>query len=223
MIRFVSHSEVGGHLKNEDFWAVQPFLDDREGYTCAVADGQGGRSGGARAAELACRTCQEIAATYQIGKLQSPEVWTDVIRKADNAVSIDPDAGYTTLIVFGVTHEWMSGASCGDSAVVLHDPQRHGEILTARQFKNPPVGSGAAVAVPFFVQLMSPWTLLAMSDGVWKYSGWESILNLDPVARVEEIVATSLARARLRNGKLQDDFTLVAFQLTPDGCSPSGQ
>jgi hypothetical protein len=110
----------------------------------------------------------------------------------------------------------VSGASCGDSAAVLFGPQQSSEMLTARQFKDPPVGSGGADAVPFFVHLQSPWTLLAMSDGVWKYAGWENILNLDPARRVEEIVAAILARARMRNGGLQDDFTLVAFQHTLD-------
>ena len=214
MIHVVSHSEAGGHARNEDAWVVQPLGDSCVGYLCALADGQGGRAGGARAAEVACRTAVEIGATYPTGKLQSSATWQKVLRAADNAVNDDADAGFATLIVFCVTPEFVSGASSGDSAAVVFGPQHYHVILTAKQHKDPPVGSGGAEPIPFFAPLKMPWTLLAMSDGVWKYAGWENILNLDPTRRVEEIVAALLARARLRGGGLQDDFTLVAFQHT---------
>ncbi len=223
MIRFVSHSEVGGHPKIEDVWAIRPLSDGREGFLCALADGQGGRAGGARAAEVACQVSLEVASNCLVEEFFFPGRWSDILRKADDAVSNDCVAGFTTLIVFCVTPEFVSGASCGDSAAVLHSPARRGAILTERQFKNPPVGSGEVVVVPFFVRLESLWTLLAMSDGVWKYAGLDTILNLDSSRPVEEIVPALLARARLPNGGLQDDFTLVAFQQTTERQAASSQ
>jgi len=216
MIRYHGYSEVGGHPKNEDAWMVQPLADGRDGFLCALADGQGGRAGGARAAEVACRACLEIGSSYRIEDLLFPATWNAILNAADAAVNKDAAAGFTTLVAFCITPEFVSGASCGDSAAVVHRAGRQGEVLTANQFKNPPVGSGAATFVPFVARLKSPWTVLVMSDGVWKYAGWENILNLSPASGVEEIVASVLGKARLPNGGLQDDFTLVAFQQTSD-------
>ena len=50
--------------------------------------------------------------------------------------------------------------------------------LTSSQRKNPPVGSGGAIFVPFACRLIRPWQVLAMSDGVWKYAGWEAIRDV---------------------------------------------
>jgi hypothetical protein len=215
MIRYNAHSEAGGHSKNEDYFVVQPLAADPDGFLCALADGQGGRAGGARAAEVACQTCREIGSTYRPTDLVLPPRWDDLIHKADLAVSRDRAAGLTTLVVFCITPEFVCGASCGDSAVAVCRRDA-GEIVTERQLKDPPVGSGEAVPVPFFARLTSPWILLAMSDGVWKFAGWENILNLDPTRRVEELTAEILRIARLPSGQLQDDFTLVVFQRSGD-------
>ena len=223
MIRIASHTEVGGHAKNEDSLVTCLLPDGSGGFLCALADGQGGRAGGARAAEVACRTCLEMGLNYRTAELLFPVTWSTILRKADQAVNADTLAGFTTLIAFCVTPEFVCGASCGDSATVLQSPGKPGQILTARQFKNPPVGSGDADFVPFVDRLETPWTLLAMSDGVWKYAGWENILNLDTGHGVEEIVAAILAEARLPNGGLQDDFTLVAFQGRVDDGSAGRQ
>jgi hypothetical protein len=222
VIRFASHSEVGSHPRNEDFCAVQPLPAGQDGFLCALADGQGGRAGGAQAAEVACRTCVDTASTYRPSDLLSPAAWGELLRQTDQAVCNDSAAGFTTLVVFCLTPEIVCGASCGDSAALLFGPSRRGKSLTAHQVKNPPVGSGDAVAVPYFVRLDAPWAVLAMSDGVWKYAGLENILNLDPVRPVEEMVAEVLAKARLPNGGLQDDFTLVAFQEAPECEAASG-
>jgi hypothetical protein len=85
-------------------------------------------------------------------------------------------------------------------------------VLTEHQQKNPPVGSGAAIFVPFAARLVRPWVVLAMSDGVWKYVGWNHVFKAASANRGPRIIETIRDMARLPgSGTLQDDFTLVAF------------
>src|SRR6185369_1355332 len=88
---------------------------------------------------------------------------------ADAAVAADREAGFTTLVGLCVGADHVAGASCGDSAAVAVCGASAPRVLTSRQWKNPPVGSGEATFVPFEMELAEPWRLLVMSDGVWKY------------------------------------------------------
>jgi hypothetical protein len=52
-----------------------------------------------------------------------------------------------------------------------------------------------------------------MTDGVWKYADWESVLTASAEGTTEMIIHNLRARAALtRTGNLQDDFTLAVFQ-----------
>ena len=66
-------------------------------------------------------------------------------------------------------------------------------ILTRHQFKDPPVGSGEASFVPFTARLASPWTVLALTDGVWKYAGWDHVLQV--AAQCPKVAEVRCARA----------------------------
>jgi hypothetical protein len=212
MIQVFSHSETGGHAENEDAFVAQPHPSDPDSYLCAIADGQGGRAGGGRAARLARDCSLEAASAVAPADFISPATWVSVLRKADQAVATDPVAGFTTLIGFCVARGFICGASNGDSAVAMLNSSKQGQILTARQRKNPPVGSGGAEFVPFHAQLQPPWLVLAMTDGVWKYTGWDTIFLAASQDSGEGIIRSLLERARLpRSGKLQDDFTLLVL------------
>ena len=72
----------------------------------------------------------------------------------------------------------MAAKPTRTSPIVLgtqEEKEKQVNELTANQIKNPPVGSAAAVFTPFAGRLERPWTVLAMSDGVWKYVGWERV------------------------------------------------
>jgi hypothetical protein len=182
-------------------------------YLCTVADGQGGQEGAALAATIACQICLEKAATLQIHQLLSPSAWTLLLKGADKAVADAEGAGYTTLIAFCLTEIMLCGGSSGDSAVVVRNAGQTPHILTMHQMKNPPVGSRGAVFVPFSLHLVHPWTVLTMTDGVWKYAGWDSIFAALSEGTGEAILHTLREKASLpRTGQLQDDFTLVVFQ-----------
>ncbi len=137
--------------------------------------------------------------------------WASLLRLADLAVAADDGAGFTTLIGFCVWNGRLVGASSGDSAVLVAVGGGVRE-LTAGQRKNPPVGSGEADFVPFTLTLTEPWKVLVMSDGAWKYAGWDKIVRATMMSR-EALVDALKNVARLPgSGRFPDDFTVVLIE-----------
>jgi hypothetical protein len=203
-------TEAGGHIDNEDAFAVADHPADSLCRLCVLADGMGGQSGGLEAAQLACRTALVRAQSLSVSALAAPGTWVSLLHGADEAVRDDPRAGFTTLLGFAVIGTTVVGASCGDSAVWLVEG---GQVrdLTGQQRKVPPVGSGEAPFVPFAAGLREPWRLLAMSDGVWKYAGRARELALS--RRGQELIDALQAQARLPgSGRFSDDFTALVLQ-----------
>jgi hypothetical protein len=212
MIEVFHFSEAADPPRNEDRLDFRPLPDGQEGYVCALADGQGGQAGGARAASLACEICVAETLKLPVLKLFVPGAWEEILHKADIAVSKDRGAGLTTLLAFGLAPNFVCGASCGDSALVVFQANAEYEILTRQQRKNPPIGSGGAVITTFTKKLLQPWTVLALSDGVWKYAGLNSIRETGSQKHGDEIINTLLDLVKLPgSGGLQDDFTLAVF------------
>jgi serine/threonine protein phosphatase PrpC len=210
-------SEPGGHAANEDAFVVEQHPRDPSCWIGALADGQGGRSGGGEAARLACRAVIETAATRPVDALRRNATWLDMLRAADQRVHADDRAGYTTLIGLAVAGDRIVGASNGDSELWLMGGDGRVSELTDRQEKNPPIGSGYAAIAPFAAPLVRSWLVLAMSDGVWKYVGYDAIREALETFRGQGLIDALLSRARLpRTGGLPDDFTAVVLQ-TNDG------
>jgi hypothetical protein len=215
MSRVFSVSEPGGHPINEDAFVVEAHHADPDCWLCVLADGQGGRAGGGRAAQLACRTAMETAHRNPPDTLAEIGVWPTILRVADQAVTADSEAGFTTLIGLCVRSNVLVGASSGDSAV-LSVCGGKAEELTARQWKNPPVGSGVAVFMPFAVKLSPSWAVLAVSDGVWKYTGWDRIIKEMSQQRGQVLLDVILDHSRRAGrGQLLDDFTAVLIEEEP--------
>jgi serine/threonine protein phosphatase PrpC len=213
MCSVFSFSEVGGHRVNEDALVVRPHPADPSCWLCLLADGQGGQPGGARAAQLACLTASERAAGVPVRTLSDAAAWLSILRSADERVHADAQAGYTTLVGFAIGGRRLAGASCGDSAAWLADAAGQVHDLSAAQAKNPPVGSGVARFLPFTASLPEDWLVLAMSDGVWKYVGFERLAELVRTHRGQDLLEALQAQARLPgSGAFQDDFTAVVLQ-----------
>jgi serine/threonine protein phosphatase PrpC len=212
MIRVFSRSEAGGHPENEDAFRTLSLSHDPEYHLCAIADGQGGQSGGAAAAQLACDTCLAAVIRNSFEQLLFPGTWLKALAEADKTVAANPAAGFTTLVAFCITNQYICGVSNGDSAVVLLDGGQK-TILTARQPKNPPVGSGAAEGAVFGAKVGQEWKVLAITDGVWKYVGWDGVFQVASSAISDDLILSLRDRAKLRgSGGLQDDFTVVLLQ-----------
>lgn len=199
--------------ENEDACIEQPHPRDAACRLYAVADGQGGRAGAARAAQIACRTAIDAAAACSPRRLVQGGAWQRILRRADRAVADDPEAGFTTLVAGCVTATGVYGAASGDSAALLACGP-HVETLTAEAVKNPPVGSGQARFAFFAAIPESPWTLLVMTDGVWKTIGWPPIARIAAQHEAGRSLIESLHQyVRRTNGlRLPDDFTLIVMQ-----------
>ncbi len=213
MISVFHYSEAGGHAENEDAFQVACLPSEPRCYLCVVADGQGGRAGGAVAARTACKATFDAALACSVNSLRSPGTWMDLLQATDQAVASTSKAGFTTIVAFCVSDGWICGVSNGDSAAVLFQAGNAGVVLTAHQHKNPPVGNGDAVFMPFAAELLLPWSVLAMTDGVWKYAGWDKILRCSVDDTGPEICDALRDSAKMqRTGTLQDDFTVVVLK-----------
>jgi hypothetical protein len=207
-----THSEPGGGSPNEDAFEVGAHPRDPGCTLVAVADGQGGRAGGALAARGACRIFLGAASRLVPEELLDQRAWDELLRGVDEALLRERRAGLTTLVALCMVQGKLRGSSCGDSAAVLVTASRDAVILTERQRKNPPVGSGSARFAGFAAELRPPWTVMAMTDGVWKYAGWEKVIAAAALDSPEETVAALREAAALPTGALQDDFTLAVFR-----------
>jgi serine/threonine protein phosphatase PrpC len=212
MLRVQSFSEVGGHQVNEDAFRIETHPLDPDCVVCFLADGQGGQPGGGPAALLACQSALAAALTVLPKRLANPASWLEILRKADAAVAADAVAGFTTLVGLVIVRGKVVGASSGDSAALLISGGKPVE-LTAAQLKNPPVGCGMALPIPFAADLSEPWRILVMSDGVWKYVGWDRVVEVATQAADASVIDRLQQHARLPgSGRFPDDFTVVLLE-----------
>jgi serine/threonine protein phosphatase PrpC len=213
MATVLSFSEIGRHRVNEDAFLAQAHPADADCWVVCLADGQGGQSGGARAATLACQTALARALQLPPAVLADWTAWPAILRAADEAVAADREAGFTTLIGLCARGPQLAGASCGDSAAFLLNRGSEPIDLTAQQEKNPPVGSGVAVFMPFMRRLVLPWRILILSDGVWKGAGWDAVVRLFREKQGETLLAELQTAARgARTGVCEDDCTAVLLE-----------
>jgi PPM family protein phosphatase len=189
--------ESAQHPQNNAFWII------------ALADGQGGRTGGAEAAQLAVRTAIQTAFSAPVQKLLSERFWTQLLLDVDKAVGDNPDAGFTTFVGVAITDQQVVGVSSGDSQAVLISPTGTAVTLTANQRKNPPVGSQMCHPTPFSTPFPANSRLLLMSDGVYKFVPSETIFSTVAELEARDAIKTIRDLAVGRSGTLYDDFTLV--------------
>jgi hypothetical protein len=168
-------TEAGEEHANEDAIAHRHHPTTDNFALCALADGQGGRSGGGIAAHAAVLLALDAACAVKPEALLSPLRWLDVFNVADRRVAADLDTGYCTLVELVAAGEWVVGASSSDSAAALI-LEHSAVILTDHRHKNPPVGSGATKFEAFSARPGMKWRVLVVSDGVWKYVGWERMI-----------------------------------------------
>jgi serine/threonine protein phosphatase PrpC len=211
-MKVYTHSEAGGHETNKDAMAATRYSDEPTTLVCALSDGQGGQPGGALAARITVDSCLKNALARPLDELLNPFTWQSIGGVVDRDVAQEPDAGYATFIGLAVSASFVAGASCGDSATVLLLGDKFVR-LTEGQHKNPPIGSGAAPLTSFSARLDGSWKVIMMSDGVWKYAGWEAIIERCRAENGQELISGLREVAASRTlGKLSDDFSIVLIE-----------
>ncbi len=221
--QYAVHSERGGsHTENEDVAIAIPHPNAPELLLCVLADGQGGRSGGAQAAHTAAHSVLSLAsqtpASRLRGRILHKYTWPAILSGADDAAMETSGDGYTTLIGLCVASRFVAGASCGDSGVLLVPKpgvKTEPAWLTENQRKNPPVGSGAAHPVSFSARLAPGDTLLVMSDGAFRYGDAGEVANACLSATGEQIIAAlrALQTGTNRSRELSDDFSVLVVHV----------
>lgn len=205
MIFEVATAVSSNRACSEDRLAVHHIAG---GLLVVVADGAGGVAGGGRAADLAVDLVREVAATPTIS-LFAPEVWVELLARADAVLASDGAAGESTLVVVAVADDGsIVGASCGDSGAWIIRDDRTIDDLTMSQRRH---RLGSEYAEP--VALQRPalgGTLLVATDGLFSYAKRDAIASI--VAEHEDLkrAAVALVEAvRLRGGSLRDDVAVV--------------
>lgn len=163
----------------------------------ALADGAGGTSNGARAAQ---------AIVDAVGAVEDPrQDWCALLEALDGDHQRLRN-GQSTAVVLSLDPGGIRGASVGDSGAWVI---RGDELidLTEGQLRKPLLGDGCR---PFRVRgLLGGATLLAASDGLWRYARRGDIVRLAQSADLEEAARALVALVRLANGALQDDVAVV--------------
>jgi hypothetical protein len=179
-----------GGTRLEDRAVVLPL---GEWQVVVVADGAGGRSGGAAASEAVVRLVQEALPTVR--NLADPQAWCNLLSWIDGEIEADPEAGETTVVVAAVSARRIVGASVGDSEARLFTER--GEVeLTARQQQKPFLGVRMARPISFEL-------------GLWKYTSSERVAEAVRSEALEGLPEGIVDLVRLRSGALMDDIAVV--------------
>ncbi len=185
------------------------MLQVGDAWVIAIADGTGGMSGGAQAADFVIAAVR--GRTMQPGfDIASAAAWTGLLGEIDRDIAAAAQAGETTGIALAVTADLVVGASCGDSRACLIDGPSTLE-LTRGQQRKPRLGSGRASPRGFVAAPAG--TLLVATDGLFDYVPLPAIRDI--VVRAGSKVADALIELVLaRCRQLPDDIVVVTGRLT---------
>ena len=188
-------------------------ISHKSGLVIVLADGAGGISGGAEAADTVVMWTKAFVSGNQI--LNDPAQWAEFLSKLDYQINCGGGSGNTTAVVASVTEEGICGASVGDSAAwIIH--RTTCLDLTRDQVQKPLLGSGCAKPIPFQNKGFDG-TLMVASDGLVKYAAREKICRIVAEKDLAAAGRGILDLARLRSGQLQDD---VARSMSKKGYLP---
>ncbi|MGC4120371.1 MAG: SpoIIE family protein phosphatase [Myxococcales bacterium] len=133
------------------------------GVVLVVADGAGGTSNGALAADFVVRQV-ELAARGPLASID-PAL---LLATLDGGLLEKGQGGQSTAVVALVTEQGIRGASVGDSAAWVVGATEVAD-LTHAQVRKPLLGNGTARPVAFTAGPLGAATLVLATDGLVKY------------------------------------------------------
>lgn len=195
---------AAGNPENQDRGLV--VIDGQQIVLC-VADGAGGRGGGAEAATMAVEFIRQNTSL-----LVTAETCAEALRKMDAVIAKDAVAGETTCALAVVTSEEIFGASVGDSGVWLIPKNGSHLDLTHAQQRKPFIGSGSAWPVSFQRPRQAGCLLLA-TDGLLKYTSAERVTAGCREHSADVAAQRLIELVRYPSGALPDDVTVIVSEI----------
>jgi serine/threonine protein phosphatase PrpC len=179
-------------------------LSHGDSWIVLMADGAGGTTGGARAAELIVDGASS-ALSAQALDIRDPRGWRDLLGDLDQVVASDSVAGESTAVCLAIGDYGVVGASCGDSrAIMIRDD---GAIdLTRHQTRRPRLGSGLAEVRSFVAPTLRD--ILVATDGLFDNASMAEILESIASGKADPAYA-AIEVVRRRYRTLPDDITVV--------------
>ncbi|QEL14569.1 SpoIIE family protein phosphatase [Limnoglobus roseus] len=175
------------------------------GCLAVVADGVGGRSGGAAAADAVIEAVRSLAEA--IASPLDLRSWATWLRQLDQQMAGEATVGETTAVIAALSAAGIIGVAVGDSvAWVAIENQCH-SLATGSEPK-PWLGSGVARPVPF-AHLNLAGTLLLATDGLTKYADRQRIVGLLQSETLERLPKQLIDAVRYGSGRLPDDVGVI--------------
>jgi PPM family protein phosphatase len=172
-----------------------------------IADGAGGRSGGAEAACMVTEFIQQ-----NVSAADTAESCADLLRRMDIALTEKPTTGESTCALAVITLKEIFGASVGDSGIWLIPNEGVHIDLTRGQQRKPLLGCGGAWPIGFRHPHQNGVLLLA-TDGLLKYTSSQRIVDVCRKHPVETAAKHLIELVRYRSGSLPDDVTVILTSL----------
>ena len=164
-----------------------------------LADGAGGTGGGAAAAQAFC--------DLVLAESRGERPWTDVLCDIDERLAQLSNVGLCTGIAIEVVAGALRGASVGDSGAWLVTDVSILDLTELQQAK-PLLGSGEVKPIAI-VPCLLEGRLLVASDGLFKYGRRSDIQRCATTGSLDDCAGALLDCVRLRNGRFQDDVSIV--------------
>ncbi len=199
MLKAIKKLQAGGRELQDR----ADFFYNENGLIAVLADGAGGMSGAAEAAEFVVNHVRKAAAanTLNVDGLR------DFLISVDQQMAADKTSGETTCVIVALSNGRIVGTSAGDSgALMISDSDI--DDLTSHQCRKPFVGSGCALPVPFERPHLQG-TLLIASDGLLKYTSREQIAKAARITDIELAAEKLLELVRYPSGAWPDDISVI--------------
>ncbi len=168
-----------------------------------VADGAGGMSGGAEAAQFLVEGIKKQVGSTNV----NPDGLSKILTSLDREMAAIGAYGETTGVIVALSDNGVFGASVGDSGAFVFS--RNGlENLTANQTRKPFLGSGRAIPIPFTRESLVG-TLLVATDGLLKYTSLEKIAATILATDFDSAASKLVELVRYQSGALPDDISIL--------------
>ena len=168
-----------------------------------LADGAGGLSGGAKAAEFVVQNAK--------GRINSTIVnsgqFCSFLTALDLEMSTSGTLGETTCVIVILSETGVIGASVGDSGALIFSKNSL-DNLTRNQIRKPLLGSGQASPLGFD-RIHWDGVLLIASDGLLKYTSHEKIAATIATSSFDETAKKLIDLVRYQSSALPDDVSIL--------------